>query len=342
MDQTMDDIKFIGFAGVFSRSFKTIFNSKKIFAQITLTLILPLTLIFIAHMEISYRFFYNIESNPYKLLTGSFDGYHFDYTTTTTANVWRGFFMFKIITLVILTTFIVLSTASIVYTVMCVYTGRDVTFLILFKVVPKVWKRLIVTLLLMLLILLAYSLIASVVIFACNVVFGLPTRSVNIFTLIYIVVYAYGYIYLSIIWQIAVVTSILESSHGTRAMIKSTDLINGKRKTAIMVSYVLYQFLAIVLFVYMTFVMSNQADLTLVWQVVIGIICGSFLLAFFLVIIVAQTVLYVACKSHHRETIEVLSLSTYLSSYLSDSGPVLRMGEDIQLGRTQNRLASQV
>ncbi|XP_076901324.1 uncharacterized protein LOC143555702 [Bidens hawaiensis] len=293
-------------------------------------------------MEISNRFFYKIESNPYKLLTGAFDGYHLVYTTTTTANEWREYFMFKLIMLVILTTFIVLSTASIVYTVVFVYTGRDVTFLILFKVVPKVWKRLIVTLLLMLLILFAYSLIASFVIFACNVVFGLPTTSVNIFTLIYVVVYAYGYIYLSIIWQTAAVTSVLESSYGMRAMIKSTDLINGKRKTAIMMSYVLYQFLAILLFVYMTFVLYNETNLALVWQVMIGIICGSLLVAFFLVIIVAQTVLYLACKSHHRETIEVLSLSTYLSSYLNDSGPVLRMGEDIQLGGTQNQPASQV
>ncbi|KAI3686096.1 hypothetical protein L1987_79766 [Smallanthus sonchifolius] len=341
MDQTMEDMKFIGFSGIFSQSFKTIFTWKKTFAQITLTLILPLAFTFISHMYISNQFFNQIEKNPYQLLTGAFDCYQSYYHTEASPADWRNYFLFKSITIATVTVLSVLSTATVVYTIASVYTGRDVTYRKSMKVIPKVWKRLTVTFLCMLLTLFGYSLIASVLIFICNAGDEYLATN-NIFLLAVSIVYVYGFLYLITVCQIANVVSVLESSYGIKAMIKSTDLMNGKRKTALTTSYVLYLILACVVFVYMPLVLHNKADLADVWRVVIGVVCGVLLVILFLVVMVTQTLLYLVCKSHHREVIDPVSLSTFLSAYLSDSRPVFRTGEDIQLGRPQNQPGSQV
>ncbi|GJZ75217.1 hypothetical protein Tco_0639682 [Tanacetum coccineum] len=62
----------------------------------------------------------------------------------------------------------------------------------------------------------------------------------------------------------------------------------------------------------------------------------------FLVTIVAQTVLYLVCKSHHQETVDLGSLSAYLGASLSDPQPISTAGEVIQLGRPQNESTTQV
>ncbi|KAF5807586.1 hypothetical protein HanXRQr2_Chr05g0235321 [Helianthus annuus] len=341
MDQRMEEMKFMGFSSIISHSFKTIFTWKKTFSLITLTLILPLTLIFIAHMQFSYFFYDQIEPNPFQLFLGAFDSYKSYYNqNTTTADDWRSYFLFKFITLAIITILCVLSTACIVYTIASDYTGREVTYTKSMKVVPKVWKRLTLTLLCMYLSLFAYALIASVAIFVCSSV--VTQGPGNVFMLIYGIIYIYWFLYLSIILQIASVVSVLESSYGIKAMIKAMDLMNGKRKTALAVSYVLYQFLVCVVYVYMAFVVYNNAGLSPVWRVAIGIICGLLFVVIFLLFVASETVLYLVCKLHHGETIDPTSLSTYLSSYLSDSRPVFRTGEDIQLGRPQNQLVSHV
>ncbi|KAI3820401.1 hypothetical protein L1987_07947 [Smallanthus sonchifolius] len=306
MDQTMEDMKFIGFSGIFSQSFKTIFTWKKTFAQITLTLILPLAFTFTAHMYL----FNQIEKNPYQLLAGAFDSYQSYHHTEATPTDWRNYFLFKSIFIATVTAFSVLSTATVVYTIASVYTGRDVTYRKSMKVVPKVWKRLTVTFLCMLLTLFAYSLIASVLIFICNAGDEYLATN-NLFWLAVAILYGYGFLYLIIVCQIANVVSVLESSYGIKAMIKSTDLMIGKRKTALTTSYVLYQILACVVFVYMPLVVHNKADLAVVWRVVIGVVCWVLLVILFLVVMVAQTVLYLVCKSHHREVIDPVSLSRF-------------------------------
>ncbi|KAL8215640.1 hypothetical protein R6Q57_022477 [Mikania cordata] len=338
MNATMEELKFIGFSGIFSQSFKTIFTWKKLFIQITLTLILPLSFIFIAHMTISHRFFNQIEKNPYQLFSCAFDNYKSYYDTSADL---RNYFLFKLITISTVTVFSVLSTSAVVYVIASVYTGRDVTFRQSMKYVPKVWKRVTVTFICMLLTLIAYTLIASVLIFVLSVVIGIPVPG-NLVWLASSIVYIFGFLYLITVWQVAAVVSVLESSSGVKAMIKSSDLLAGKRKPALTTSIMLYQFLTGVVIVYMLFVAYDGAALAMVWRVVIGIMCGVLTVIVFLLIMVTETVVYLVCKSYHREPVEPVSISTYLSAYLTDSRPVFRTAEDIQLGRPHNQPVSQV
>lgn len=112
---------------IISKSFKAVFKYKKIFTQITITLFLPLTILFIAHMHLSNRFFHKIEQTPYCLLTGAFRYYKSYFTVKATLIDWIYYLLFKFITIVSITFFSLLSTAMIVYTLASLYTGIDVT-----------------------------------------------------------------------------------------------------------------------------------------------------------------------------------------------------------------------
>ncbi|KAI3689418.1 hypothetical protein L2E82_47374 [Cichorium intybus] len=340
MDATQEEMKFIGILGIFSKSFKTILTWKKIFTQITLTLILPLTIIFIAHTEISRRFFNKIEEDPYQMFVNAYE-YYRSYISEVSPTDWLYYSLFKIVSIIIFTFFSLLSTTAVVYTIASVYTGGDVTYRKVMKVVPKVWKRLTVSFLCMFLTFFAYNLMASVVFFLWSVT--LREFVVSFFVIFpLIILYIFGFLYLAIIWQLASVISVLESCYGLKAMIKGMDLMKGKQRVALMVSFLLYGLLAGVVFMYLALIVFDGAELSPVWKVAVGILCCVLLVITFLLIMVIQTMLYLVCKSYHRETIDKVSLSTYLGAYLSDSQPAFMVGEDIQLGRPQNQRMSQV
>ncbi|XP_023753611.1 uncharacterized protein LOC111901973 [Lactuca sativa] len=336
MDATQEEMKFVGLLGIFSKSFKTVFAWKKIFTQITLTLILPLAIIFIAHTEISCRFFHQIEEDPYQMFVNAYE-YYRSYISQTSPTELLFYILFKITSIALVTLFSLLSTAAVVYAIASVYTGSDVTYRKLMKVVPKVWKRLTVSFICMFLTFFAYNLISSVVFFLSSVIF------MEFYILFAISIpYIFGFLYLAIVWQLAIVISVLESCYGLKAMIKSMDLMKGKRRLALMVSFLLYGLLGSVVFMYLALVVLDAAELAVVWQAAIGILCCVLLVIMFLLIMVIQTVLYLVCKSHHREAIDKVGLSTYLGAYLSNSQPAFMVGEDIQLGGSQNQPVSQV
>ncbi|KAK1406876.1 hypothetical protein QVD17_38485 [Tagetes erecta] len=333
---TTEDLKFLGSSSIFSQSFKTIFTNKKLFTQIILTSILPLTLIFITHMQISNHFFNKIEQNPYQILTDpilGYDTYDFDISAL---NTWQNFLLFKLLIVALLTAFSVPSTATVAFTIVSVYTARDVTFPKTIKIVINVWKRLTVTFLLTLLTLAAYALISSVVFFVTDVV--LRSYHIRFFVFFALVlVYIYGLIRIITVLQLANVITVLEHSYGLKSIIKAIDLMKEKTYTALTIYFVLYFSLAGVVCVYMAFVMYDTERLALTWRLMIGFVCMIFILMVFLVILVSETVFYLVCKSYHGERIDLVSLTTYLSAYLNDSTTVFRTREDIQLGRAQSQ-----
>ena len=126
-------------------------------------------------------------------------------------------------------------------------------------------------------------------------------------------------------------------------MIKSMDLIKGKRMVVLSISFLLYTLFVRSVCVYMmALALYDDGELGFLWKLVIGIVCCFLLLMTFLLFTVTQSILYLVCKSHHREAIDKLSLSTYLGAYFGESQPVFKIGEDIQLGRPQSEAASGV
>ncbi|KAK9080744.1 hypothetical protein SSX86_000502 [Deinandra increscens subsp. villosa] len=328
MDRTAEeDMKLVGFFGIFTHSFKTIFSSKKILSQITLTFILPLTIIFVAHMQISHHFFSNIEDRylPYD----SSD------RNTSSLSGWLYYWLFKILYFTFLTLFSLLSTAAVVFTVASAYADRDVIFRQVLKTVPNVWKKLCVTFIFIYFALFIYNVLNGVVLAIVRSIFGNSIFSL-ILLFIILILYVLGLLYLTVIWQLASVVTVLENVYGFKALKKGKDLINGKKAVGMGIVFVLYGILLGFVISYALFVeFGGEIGLLMIWRVMIGILLGILVTMLFLLIIVAQTVLYLVCKSHHREAIDKVSLSTFLSVYTAETVVFPKPGEEIQLGRTQ-------
>ncbi|KAI3820406.1 hypothetical protein L1987_07952 [Smallanthus sonchifolius] len=121
-------------------------------------------------------------------------------------------------------------------------------------------------------------------------------------------------------------------------MKKGKMLANGKKAVGMRIAVVLYGVLFGLIVVYQVFVEFGDeiSGLAMIWRVLIGILCGILLMMLFLLFIVTQTMLYLVCKSHHREAIDKLSLSTFLSSYTAETVVYPKPGEEIQLGGAQS------
>ena len=140
-----ENMQFLGFLGIYKESYKLIFSWRKIFTQITFTLILPLSFIFLIHIQVSDLLFGKITHDA-KDLTETLPGTpQHQKLLDTFSSDWATFFLFKLLYFISLLIFSLLSTSAIVYTVASFYTGKEVTFKKVLSVVPKVWKRLMVT-----------------------------------------------------------------------------------------------------------------------------------------------------------------------------------------------------
>ncbi|GKD39724.1 hypothetical protein Tco_1259931 [Tanacetum coccineum] len=331
MDRTEEDMKTLGFFGILKQSFKTIFSNKKIFSQITLAFLLPLTLIFIAETEISRHVFYKIENNSLPILT---NGRYRNITVTDRVYYW----LFQVAYLTLLTIFSLLSTATIVITIASVYTGRDVTFHHVIKIVPKIWKRLFVTFAYIYVALFLYNVVYGVLVVITRAIFGYSTLALALI-LVLLVLYILGFLYLSVVSQLASVVTVLENVNGFKAMKKGKNLLYGKKVVGMVIGFVMYVILVGMMIVLELFVGTRYGEyvfgIRIIWRVMIGILCGVVLLVWFLLFIVIQTVLYLVCKSFHREAIDKLSLSTFLGAYNGETIVLPNSGEEIQLGRTQ-------
>ncbi|CAK9133786.1 unnamed protein product [Ilex paraguariensis] len=128
-----------------------------------------------------------------------------------------------------------------------------------------------------------YNLVAALIFFIWALTDGGNTISVVIFFII-LICYVVGLVYLTILWQLASVVSVLEDTYGFKAMIKSKELIKGKMWVAIALFFKLNFSLYAIHYVFQYFV----------------------------------TIIYFVCKSYHQESIDKSALSEHLEVFLGE------------------------
>ncbi|XP_023753625.1 uncharacterized protein LOC111901984 [Lactuca sativa] len=332
MDREQEQMQFLGLFGIFKESFKIIHSWRKIFTQITLTLILPLTFIFLGHLEISNSLFQDIKHTEFEKDFTRPGTRTYNKLSDTLSSEWITFLLFQIAYFTILLILSLLSTAAVVYTIASIYTGQELTFKKVMSVVPKVWKRLMVTFLCMFAAFFVYNFIAVLVMFISMAIFPFNVAVVVLFVVL--IIYLIGFVYMTVIWQLASVVSVLESSYGFKAMKKSNDLIKGNQGVAILIFFMLNMFFILVKYLFEIFVVHGSSLNMEAWKRVgFGFLCSLLLLTFFLFGLVIKTILYLVCKSYHHENIDKGDLSNHLESYLGDYEPL--SGKDVQLEQYQ-------
>ncbi|XVF39166.1 hypothetical protein PTKIN_Ptkin01aG0013500 [Pterospermum kingtungense] len=330
MDREQEEMQFIGFFGIYKESFKVMYSWRKIFSYITFSLILPLSFIYLLHMEVSSLFFSKIRHNEMELDQTRSGTPKYEKLSDLVSSEWAYFWLFKAAYFTFFLIFALLSTAAVVYTIACIYTARDLTFKKVMSVVPKVWKRLMVTFLCIFVAMVLYHVVAFFVLIV--IIWSIPPQASQIgviaILVIILVLYFVGFLYLTIIWHLASVVSVLEESYGFQAMVKSKNLIKGKLWLAVAIFLIMNMTLGGTQTAFQMLVVHgsgfHMAD-----RVVYAVICFLLLSVLILFGLVIQTVFYFVCKSYHHENIDKSALSNHLEVYLGEYVPLT--AKDVQL-----------
>lgn len=132
MERSQEEMKYLGMFGIYREGHKVMAAHRKIFNQITLAFILPLCFIYLAEMEISEILF---SKQPY---------YIFGNNTYTDSN-FPVYIIFNLAYYTFLLIFSLLSTSVVVYSIACIYANRNMSSKKVMAVALRVWKRLIIT-----------------------------------------------------------------------------------------------------------------------------------------------------------------------------------------------------
>ncbi|CAN1234691.1 hypothetical protein LINPERPRIM_LOCUS4286, partial [Linum perenne] len=332
MDREQEEMQFLGMFGVYKESYKIIILWRRIFSQITLSLILPLAFIFLVQKEFSNLLLSNILRSEIQLNeTPVSSASRRDKLAGMLTSEWTYFWLLKAAYFTFLLLFSLLSTSAVVFSVASLYTGRrDLSFRkVITIVVPKVWKRLIVTFLCYFLFIFAYNFVAFII-FVAVAVLLINTTQANYAFPILVILYFIGFLYFTIIWQLASVVSVLEDSYGFRAMSKSRALLKGKTWLASFIFFKLSLTFGAIQVLFDKLVIHGWSNrVGPASRVAAGLCSLLLLLKVFLFGLVVQTVLYFVCKSYHHENIDKSALSEHLEGYLGDYVPL--KSKDVQM-----------
>lgn len=330
MDREQGELQFLGFFGIFKESFKIIGTWRKVFSQITLALILPLSFIFLAHFQVSQILFSKITRHKDTLEKTQINTPNHAKLSGVISSEWAAFWLFKAAYFTVFLILFLLSTSAIVYTIACIYTGKQITFKKVMKSVPKVWKRLIVTFMWSFAIVLVYNAIAIGLFVLWFVLIGPVTIGIIILA-VFSILYFSGVVYIGVVWHLACVVSVLEEVYGIQAIKKSRALIQGKMGVGV----------AFFLTIGVCYVVIEQLFGNLVVFGVVGglavrigiaILCLLLVIKLMLLSLVIQTVIYFVCKSYHHENIDKSSLSYHIEVNLGEYVPL--KANEVQLGDT--------
>ncbi|XP_074378821.1 uncharacterized protein LOC141720360 isoform X2 [Apium graveolens] len=276
MEGTQEEMKSLGVFGIYKEGHKVMAPYRKIFIQIALAFMLPVAFIYLAEMEVSEILF---PRQRYNFYGGRY---------SNTLKDWTVYTLFKLAYYTSLLIFSLLSTSSVVYSIACIYANRTISFTKVIAVVPKVWKRLMLTFIVTYAFTFIYLVVVIVTMYLCLANYsGGTTTAVLVYGLL--ILYIIGIVYLTIVWQLASIITVLEDFSGIKAMKKSRNLIK---------------------------------DSWAIWKrVLVGISCLVLLVPIFLYQLVLQTIIYFVCKSYHNETIDKPAMSNHLGAYERLYGP---------------------
>ncbi|XP_073098650.1 uncharacterized protein [Elaeis guineensis] len=329
MDREPEELQFLGPVGIYHEASKIVLSWRRLFSQITLALVLPLSTLFFVHIYVSHLLFSKIDRNEVALDDAPTGSPSESAILSRLTSEWYGFLLFKAAYLLALLVLSLLSTSAVVYSVASIYTAKDLSFPKVLSVVPKVWRRLMVTFIWAFLLLLAYNTVAIFVIVLAVLLLGPAIPGAVAVALIFLL-YAAGLVWISVIWHVASVVSVLEDTCGIEAMRKSRALIKGKTWTAVAIFVLLNLcFVGVEVGFKLLVVDGSYMNLGVVLRVGNAVLMLSILCMVILFALVAQTVVYFVCKSYHHESIDKSSLADHLEVYLGEYVPL--KAKDVQL-----------
>lgn len=310
--------------GILKESGRILSLYRRLFFSLASTLVLPLCFLLLAHHLVSLPLVHKIshderyiEQHP-----GTPDA---ERRQANVAGEWVSLLAFFTGYLLFVLAFSLLSTAAVVYTVACIYTEKSVSYTKVLGVVPTVWKRLLITFLWVFFIIAAYHGISILIIHVIIHSFEhTPVFFICLFFILLVLISLQNY--LSCIWHLASVISVLEDRYGFFALKRSFNLIKGKQLVGfeLFSAYVVMGGVISILF-HIYVLHHRHHDATghnLLFRLVLGTLLVAFLTVVTLFGMLVQTVFYFVCKAYHGEQIDWTALSEQLGAYMGEYVPL--------------------
>lgn len=292
------EMQFLGAFQIFEETYKIISKNKKIFAMSALCFIHPLNFILSGFMLTLNYILRNLH----------------DYGNTShlfSSNYMTVVFPYDIISIFFLFVWSILSTAGVYQTVAALYNGQEPSIKDIMSVVVKIWKRLLVTFLCVILVFFIYHMIVGLALF----IIILPLGKVDRTTLgVAFVFYFVGLLYLVVVLQLSGVVSVLEESSGFKAMAKSRLLLKENMVSATVIVLAIYSGFGILLWLEALTrkMLFSTSSTVAIWMHLLGSLSLDLLILVFLLWrLVSETMIYFVCKSYKHERIDMSSVSDH-------------------------------
>uniref|UniRef100_A0A0E0LQE9 Uncharacterized protein n=1 Tax=Oryza punctata TaxID=4537 RepID=A0A0E0LQE9_ORYPU len=332
MECEPEELQFLGVVGIYREAASILRAHRPLFARIAAAFVLPLSLLFLVHIAISHALFSHIDSDDSALDSAAPGTPAQRRLLHRLADDWLALLLFKAAYLLALLLFSLLSTAAAVFSVASVYSAKHdaLSFPRVLSVVPRVWRRLAATFLAAFLLLFAYHLLFVAIFIALLVAADSGSGLAALLAFLLALAYIAGLVYLSVVWHLASVVSVLEDYKGFEAMRKSKALIQGKLWTASAIFFVLNVVFIVVEVAFRAWVVRGATHgLGAGARLLLGLAMLAALCAVVMLALVVQTVVYLVCKSYHHESIDKSNLSDHLEVYLGEYVPL--KASDVQM-----------
>ncbi|XP_062192414.1 uncharacterized protein LOC133895905 [Phragmites australis] len=336
MEFEPEELQFLGVAGIYRASAQILRGSHRpLFARIAAAFVLPLSALFLLHIAISHALFTHIDSDD-TALDSTVSPAQRDRLLSRLASDWAALLLFKAAYFLALLLLSLLSTAAAVFSVASVYSAKydALSFPRVLSVVPRVWRRLAATFLAAFALLFAYHVAFLLLFLALLIAADNGSGIAGLLAFLLLVAYLAGLVYLSVVWHLASVVSVLEDYKGFHAMRKSKDLIRGKLWTAAAIFATLNLVFAVVEVAFRAWVVRGATHgVGAGGRLFLGLLMLAALCAVVMLALVTQTVVYLVCKSYHHESIDKANISDHLEVYLGDYVPL--KASDVQMEQFQ-------
>lgn len=307
MDLQSEELQFLTIPDILRESISIPRQSPKTFYLITLSLIFPLSFAILAHSLFTHPILAHLQSD---------DGLN--------ASDWSRLLTIQFVYLIFLFAFSLLSTAAVVFTVASLYASKPVSFSSTIAAIPNVLKRLFVTFIWVSILMVAYYVVFFG--FLVLLLVAVDTQNVGLFVfsvLVVFVLFLVVHVYMSAMWHLASVVSVLEPVYGFAAMRKSYELLKGKTRVGFGLVFV-YMAVCGVINGFFGGVVVHGGDRD--YGVMTRILVGGFLVGVLVIVnligLLVQSVFYYVCKSYHHQGIDKSALYNHLGGYLGEYVPL--------------------
>lgn len=130
------------------------------------------------------------------------------------------------------------------------------------------------------------------------------------------------HVYITALWHLASVISVLEPVYGFVAMKKSYELLKGKTRIASVLVFAYLALCGVIGFLFGAVVVHGGNN----YGVFVRIVVGGFLVGVLVIVnlvgLLVQSVFYYVCKSYHHQGIDKTALHDHLGGYLGEYVPL--------------------